>query len=131
MNCLLIGLRRAIVDRLPSTLSVMNYGVVRCEGPRALERIRQERYAAIAVDWDQKRAAGHEIVAEAKARNTPVIVLCKSLPMAMKAGEPYADIYLEKPVNPQELCAMIIALAAVNEHPVSADLSTARVAAAA
>ncbi len=112
-------------------LSCANYIPIPCDTACAFDQIREMRYAAMVLDWDLKRSLSREILAEAKSRGLPVVVMCSSLPQALQAGGPYADVYLEKPVNTQELCAMIVAVAAVTPHASSQEQTVARSATAA
>ena len=89
------------------------------------------QYAAIVLDWDRERSLSRGILADSKSRGVPVVVTCSCLPQALQAGEPYADIYLEKPANTQELCAMIVAVAAVKQEASSQEQTVAQSATAA
>jgi DNA-binding response OmpR family regulator len=53
-------------------------------------------------------ANGRAVVQAAKDHaNTPVVVVSGYVNDAFQAAEPLADLYLEKPVNPEELVTIV------------------------
>ena len=82
----------------------------------AIEKLEQSRYDAVVTDWRLGDASGRSIVQAAKTDpTTPVVVVSGYVTEAFKAAEPLADLYLEKPVNPEELVTIINQLLKTNE----------------
>ena len=68
-------------------------------------------------DWRLGDANGRAIVQAAKTHSTmPVVVVSGYVAEAFQAAEPLADLYLEKPVNPEEL-VNVNELLKTSEHP--------------
>ncbi|MBZ5648537.1 MAG: response regulator [Acidobacteriia bacterium] len=87
----------------------------------AVEKLKQESFDAVVTDWRLGDADGRAVVQAAKAHSaTLVVVVSGYVSEAFQAAEPLADLYLEKPVNPEEL------LAIVNELLKSGDKAPAR-----
>jgi two-component system response regulator HydG len=74
----------------------------------AIDKLRQGAYDAVVTDWRLGDADGR-VVVEAAKRNasTPVVVVSGYVAEAFQAAEPLADLYLEKPVNPEELVTIV------------------------
>ena len=74
----------------------------------AIEKLQHETYDAVVTDWRLGDATGRAVVQAAKARsNIPVVVVSGYVAEAFEAAEPLADLYLEKPVNPEELITIV------------------------
>ena len=74
----------------------------------AINKLDQDVYDAVVTDWRLGDANGRAIVQAAKARATlPVVVVSGYVAEAFQAAEPLADLYLEKPVNPEELVTIV------------------------
>jgi len=74
----------------------------------AVEKLRQHSYDAVVTDWRLGDANGRLIVQAAKENAaTPVVVVSGYVAEAFQAAEPLADLYLEKPVNPEELVTIV------------------------
>src|SRR2546423_592081 len=59
-------------------------------------------------DWRLGDANGRAIVQAAKDHSSmPVVVVSGYVAEAFQAAEPLADLYLEKPVNPEELVTIV------------------------
>jgi DNA-binding response OmpR family regulator len=127
---LIVGLNRTVLRQAFVALSSRGYELVRHNGSNTLRHIEENRYAAIAMDWDLSHVPAHVVVAQAKSQGIPTVVVCKSLETAFAAGEPHADVYLEKPICAQELCEIVITLIAANQQPATMDSTLARSAAA-
>ena len=85
----------------------------------AISKLDQDVYDAVVTDWRLGDANGRAIVQAAKARATlPVVVVSGYVAEAFQAAEPLADLYLEKPVNPEELVTIVNELLR-SERPVS------------
>jgi len=74
----------------------------------AIEKLRVNSYDAVVTDWRLGDANGRAVVQAAKAsRSMPVVVVSGYIEEAFQAPEPVADLYLEKPVNPEELVMIV------------------------
>ena len=76
----------------------------------AIEKLQRESYDAVVTDWRLGDANGRAIVQAAKSAATasmPVVVVSGYVAEAFQAAEPLADLYLEKPVNPEELVTIV------------------------
>src|ERR1017187_5969129 len=83
----------------------------------AIEKLELNRYDAVVTDWRLGDSNGRAIVQAAKMHSTmPVVVVSAYVAEAFQAAEPLADLYLEKPVNPEELVTIINELLMTSEH---------------
>lgn len=74
----------------------------------AIEKLKTETYDAVVTDWRLGDANGRAVVQAAKSHSTmPVVVVSGYVAEAFQAAEPLADLYLEKPVNPEELVTIV------------------------
>jgi two-component system response regulator HydG len=74
----------------------------------AVEKLRTNSYDAVVTDWRLGDADGRAVVQAAKSHSTvPVVVVSGYVTEAFQAAEPLADLYLEKPVNPEELVTIV------------------------
>jgi CheY-like chemotaxis protein len=75
----------------------------------AVEKIQNHAYDAVLTGWHLGDATGGAVVEAAKRRDssTPVVVVTAYLLPAFNVAEPFADIYLEKPVDPEELIIIV------------------------
>ena len=74
----------------------------------AIEKLSQDSYDAVVTDWRLGDANGRAVVQAAKAHTSlPVVVVSGYVAEAFQAAEPLADLYLEKPVNPEELVTIV------------------------
>ena len=76
----------------------------------AIEKLQRESYDAVVTDWRLGDANGRAVVQAAKSSpsaNMPVVVVSGYVAEAFQAAEPLADLYLEKPVNPEELVTIV------------------------
>ena len=89
----------------------------------AIEAIQADDFDAIITDWRLGDADGRVVVQAAKnrgSRNTPVVVVTAFPNLAFRAPEPLADLYLEKPGDPEELLLIVDTLLKENRaagHP--------------
>ena len=82
----------------------------------ALEKLKQSSYDAVVTDWRLGDANGRAVVEAAKDHtNVPVVVVSGYVNDAFQAAEPLADLYLEKPVNPEELVTIVNELLKIGE----------------
>ncbi len=74
----------------------------------AMEKIQSNTYDAVVTDWRLGDANGRAVVQAAKTHSSmPVVVVSGYVAEAFQAAEPLADLYLEKPVNPEELVTIV------------------------
>lgn len=74
----------------------------------AIEKLKRNAYDAVVTDWRLGDANGRAIVQAAKNNSTmPVVVVSGYVSEAFQAPEPLADLYLEKPINPEELVTIV------------------------
>ncbi|HEV2114016.1 MAG TPA: response regulator [Terriglobales bacterium] len=74
----------------------------------AIEKIKRNHYDAIVTDWRLGDNSGRAVVEAAKNHTAmPVVVVSGYVTEAFQAAEPLADLYLEKPVNPEELVTIV------------------------
>lgn len=74
----------------------------------AIEKLTHSEYDAVVTDWRLGDADGRAVVQAAKSHSSmPVVVVSGYVSEAFQAAEPLADLYLEKPVNPEELVTIV------------------------
>ena len=77
----------------------------------AILQLNNRVFDAVVTDWRMGTQNGHSLLEVAKSgTDVPVIVVSGYVGEAMRGYEPFADIYLEKPVNPAELVQILDAL---------------------
>lgn len=82
----------------------------------ALDKLKKQSYDAVVTDWRLGDANGRAVVEAAKDHaNVPVVVVSGYVNDAFQAAEPLADLYLEKPVNPEELVTIVNELLKIGE----------------
>jgi CheY-like chemotaxis protein len=84
----------------------------------AIELLQHEIFDAVVTDWRLGADSGHSVVMAAKLRSaTPVVVVSGYVGEAYQAAKPLADLYLEKPANPEELVTIVNELLRANQRP--------------
>lgn len=74
----------------------------------AISMLEANPYDLIITDWRLGQASGRDVVVAARTlAATPVVVISGYVNEAFQAADPLADYYLEKPVNPEELIAVV------------------------
>jgi DNA-binding response OmpR family regulator len=74
----------------------------------AIQKLQAGEYDAVVTDWRLGDANGRAVVQAAKSHSSmPVVVVSGYVAEAFQAAEPLADLYLEKPVNPEELVTIV------------------------
>jgi two-component system response regulator HydG len=74
----------------------------------AIDKLQNGAYDAVVTDWRLGDADGRAVVEAAKRHSSmPVVVVSGYVAEAFQAAEPLADLYLEKPVNPEELVTIV------------------------
>lgn len=88
----------------------------------AISKLQSSTFDAVVTDWRIGPQDAHSILEAAKNyASGPVVVVSGFVEEAFQASEPLADLYLEKPVNPEELVQIVSALlrTAKSEHKTS------------
>ena len=86
----------------------------------AIEKLKRQDFDAVVTDWRLGDANGRAVVEAAKDHaNVPVVVVSGYVNDAFQAAEPLADLYLEKPVNPEELVTIVNELLRSGERTAS------------
>ena len=84
----------------------------------AIQMLTTNTYDAAVTDWRLGDANGRAVVQAAKSHSTmPVVVVSGYVAEAFQAAEPLADLYLEKPVNPEELVTIVNELLKSSDRP--------------
>ncbi len=83
----------------------------------AIELMENQEFDAVVTDWRLGSASGHSVVMAAHRSSTPVVVVSGYISDAYQAAKPLADLYLEKPANPEELVTIVNELLKANERP--------------
>ncbi len=74
----------------------------------AINKLQQTTFDAVVTDWRLGDGDGRAVVEAAKKHSSmPVVVVSGYVAEAFQAAEPLADLYLEKPVNPEELVTIV------------------------
>ena len=82
----------------------------------AIAKLERQDYDAVVTDWRLGDANGRAVVQAAKSTSSvPVVVVSGYVAEAFQAAEPLADLYLEKPVNPEELVTIVNELLKTSE----------------
>jgi DNA-binding response OmpR family regulator len=84
---------------------------------QAIQLMTTNEYDAVVTDWRLGDENGRAIVQVAKTHSTmPVVVVSGYVAEAYQSAEPLADLYLEKPVNPEELVTIVNELLKASER---------------
>src|ERR1700739_1841734 len=84
----------------------------------AIKKLQQTAFDAVVTDWRLGDGDGRVVGEAAKKHSSlPVVVVSGYVSEAFQAAEPLADLYLEKPVNPEELVTIVNELLKTNDHP--------------
>jgi DNA-binding response OmpR family regulator len=106
-----VSLKRAILVRAGHEVSSCN------SAEDAIAKLKETGFDAVITDWRLGEERGRAIVEAAKAYSSaPVVVVSGFVSEAFQAAEPLADLYLEKPVNPEELIQIVDALLRARPH---------------
>jgi two-component system response regulator HydG len=82
----------------------------------AIDKLEHGEFDAVVTDWRLGDGNGRAVVQAAKLHSTmPVVVVSGYVAEAFQAAEPLADLYLEKPVNPEELVTIVNELLKTSE----------------
>ena len=97
-----IALKRTILEQA-------GYEVTACiSAEDAIREIQRVAFDGVVTDWRLGSERGRAIVEAAKAQTAvPVVVVSGYMAEAIRAAEPQADLYLEKPADPRELVKVL------------------------
>lgn len=100
-----VALKKMILERA-------GHAVTTCgSADQAVALLMRNSYDAVVTDWKLGEESGRKILLAAKSGDAvPVVVVSGYCTEALRAAEPQADMYLEKPVDPNELVAIVGAL---------------------
>ncbi len=85
----------------------------------AINKLQQNAFDAVVTDWRLGDSDGRVVVEAAKQHSSmPVVVVSGYVAEAFQAAEPLADLYLEKPVNPEELVTIVNELLKAGEKAI-------------
>ncbi len=105
-----VALKRSILEHAGHDVKVSS------AANEAILLLETERFDAVVTDWKLGEESGRQILLAAKRRaDVPVVVVSGYCMDALRAAEPQADIYLEKPVDATELVAIVEALLRTGE----------------
>ncbi|HYY69777.1 MAG TPA: response regulator [Terriglobales bacterium] len=86
----------------------------------AVSKLQHAAFDAVVTDWRLGDSDGRTVVEAAKRQSSmPVVVVSGYVAEAFQAAEPLADLYLEKPVNPEELVTIVNELLKAGHNAIS------------
>jgi DNA-binding response OmpR family regulator len=108
-NILCVDDEPHVVTLKCAILETAGHNVTACTSAKdAIEKLQQNSYDAVVTDWRLGDGNGRAVVQAAKEHSSmPVVVVSGYVAEAFQAAEPLADLYLEKPVNPEELVTIV------------------------
>jgi len=97
-----VTLKCAILEQAGHTVTVST------SASDAVNKLGHADFDAVVTDWRLGDSDGRPVVEAAKRHSSvPVVVVSGYVAEAFQAAEPLADLYLEKPVNPEELVTIV------------------------
>jgi len=97
-----VTLKCAILEQAGHTVTVST------SARDAVSKLGHADFDAVVTDWRLGDSDGGPVVEAAKRHSSvPVVVVSGYVAEAFQAAEPLADLYLEKPVNPEELVTIV------------------------
>ena len=79
--------------------------VIAVSTSEAVARLGQNSYDLVITEW--LRGNAKALIVAAKSQGIPVIIVTGRLAEARALADPPADLYLEKPINPEELVNVV------------------------
>ena len=74
----------------------------------AVNQLQHNAFDAVVTDWRLGDGDGRRVVEAAKKHSAlPVVVVSGYVAEAFQGAEPQADLYLEKPVKPEDLVTIV------------------------
>jgi DNA-binding NtrC family response regulator len=81
----------------------------------AITHLNSDVFDAVVTDWRLGNGSGRRVLEAAKAHiRMPVVVVSGFVSEAFTPEQPMADLYLEKPVNPEDLVNIVNELVKVD-----------------
>jgi DNA-binding response OmpR family regulator len=100
-----VALKQIILERAGHIVTVCT------SANQAVDMLQRQNFEAVVTDWKLGEESGRRILLAAKTgTEVPVVVVSGYCTDAFRAAEPQADMYLEKPVDANELVAIVGAL---------------------
>ena len=97
-----VTLKCAILEQAGHTVTVST------SARDAVNKLQHTAFDAVVTDWRLGDGDGRPVVEAAKKHSAmPVVVVSGYVAEAFQGAEPLADLYLEKPVNPEELVTIV------------------------
>lgn len=97
-------------ESLFQTLGDAGYQIIQTEYSKGIFG-GSSNCGGIVLHWKSKK--GQQIIEEAKTAGVPILVITSKLAAAVRAGEPFADLYLEEPASDEEVATMLIEMVTV------------------
>ncbi|HZR31149.1 MAG TPA: response regulator [Terriglobales bacterium] len=121
--------KRSHVSQISRILQTAHHQVTGCYSIReAIRQLGNDHFDVVVTDYNTKHKHGLRVLRAAKQiGSAPVVVISRKLAEAFQAGDPYADLYLDEPVNPQELATLVEVLAGAATPVMSPSPTTANV----
>ena len=85
----------------------------------AVNQLQHNAFDAVVTDWRLGDGDGHAVVEAAKKHSTMPVVVVSGYVAEAFHSEPLADLYLEKPVNPEELVTIVNELLKASDNGTS------------
>jgi CheY-like chemotaxis protein len=109
-----VTLKCAILEQAGHTVTIST------SARDAINKLQQSPFDAVVTDWRLGDSDGRAVVEAAKQHSSmPVVVVSGYVAEAFQAAEPLADLYLEKPVNPEELVTIVNELLKAGDKAIS------------
>jgi DNA-binding response OmpR family regulator len=109
-----VTLKCAILEQAGHTVTVST------SAGDAVNKLQHTAFDAVVTDWRLGDGDGRPVVEAAKKHFAmPVVVVSGYVAEAFQGAQPLADLYLEKPVNPQELVTIVNELLKAGGHGIS------------
>lgn len=100
-----VALKQVILERAGHVVTACT------SANEAVDLLKRQRFDAVVTDWNLGEESGRQILLAAKSGvEVPVVVVSGYCTEAFRAAEPQADMYLEKPVDANELVTIVGAL---------------------
>lgn len=72
-----------------------------------IELLEQHTYDLVITGWHNVDATGADVIKRAKEKGLPVMVISGYAGEARDQADPAADLYMEKPMNPEEMVVLV------------------------
>jgi CheY-like chemotaxis protein len=97
-----VALKCAILESAGHTVTAAT------SASEAIDQLNNDAFDAVVTDWRLGDASGRRVLEAAKSRTRmPVVVVSGFVSEAFTPEQPMADLYLEKPVKPEDLVNIV------------------------